>query len=143
MAVFVFPTVNDVGGGGYGEYFTEAMLAAIFASFFNNNWVKTGFTPFGSTGLTLNVPLGVAYIDGYRVRSDATMTLVLPPNVTSTIWLQITYDTGGRCNGAQVVYGAADPGNAVKLGTATTNAVAVTGQADKRPTITNLITVPA
>ncbi len=143
MAVFIFPAVNDPSGGGYGKYFTESMLAAVFASFFNNNWVKSGLAPFTNTGLTLNIPAGVAYIDGYRVRTDTALTLVLPPSTTSTIWLQITFDTGGNVSGATPVYGVNDPGHAVKLGTATTNLVTVTGQTDKRPTINNLITVPA
>ncbi len=135
MTVKVFPTVNDVGGGGAGQVITETNLAMWLKQFLGQNFVLAGFTvPASSVDLTLSVAAGEANIAGYRVVIDAATTVSCTASATNHIYLKLARDASQNVTGAtfEVNTTGTAPADSVKVATSTTDASTVTSTTDAR-----------
>jgi len=135
MAVKIFPTVNDVGGGGAGKVISEANLVNLIRQFLRQNFVLTGFTvPASSTNLTLSVAAGEANISGYRVVIDTATTITCTASATNYIYLNLTRDASGNVTGAIFTVNTTGTATAysILIATAVTDANTVTSTTDKR-----------
>lgn len=91
MADKAFPSVNDLGGG---KTITEANLRDLIAGLMaaSGAFVVSGFlVPASSVNLTITIPLGVCYVDGYRIEADAEAITVTASN-THYVYLQYAVD---------------------------------------------------
>lgn len=135
MAVKIFPTVNDVGGGGAGKVITEDNLVKLIKMFLGQNFVLSGFTvPASSTTLNLDVAAGEANIAGYRVVIDTATTVTCTASVTNYIYLKLTRDASKNVTGAtfEVNTTGTAPADSILIATAVTDASTVTSTTDKR-----------
>lgn len=106
MATKIFPTVNDINGGGSGQgkTLTEANLKAAKAlPYFDKPYVKSGAAGSNGGGLNLTVATGHYMIGGYWVYLDASVSVLLTASQTNRVWLQLTVDGSGNVNGVSWV----------------------------------------
>jgi hypothetical protein len=120
----VFPTENDVGTSDtVGQVATEPNLLSLLKNLFprqkhteqddtkhftSRSFVISGLAPTDGGGLTLNLSVGSAIVDGYFVNVDAQAGHTLNDDTTNFVYLQVTRDGGNKVDGAQFVNGSAD-----------------------------------
>jgi len=135
MTTKIFPTVQDVGGGGAGKVITEANLSAWLKQLLGQNFVLSGFTvPASSADLTLSVAAGEANIAGYRVVIDTATTVTCTASATNHIYLKLTRDASQNVTGAtfEVNTTGTAPADSVKIATAVAGASSITSTTDAR-----------
>lgn len=131
----IHPSQNDVNGGitGSGKIVLEKYLRELFRAGERVNYVISGGQlPTSGGSLTIIVPGGVAYIDGYYVVWQAT-NVTLPGSSTSKIYVRVIF-SGDLASGIQIEdrVDATVPQNSLCLGTVTTSGSAVTAGTDLR-----------
>ncbi len=105
MTMVVWPTANDIGGGGKGEVLTEgywqSMLWASMGSVIGINWGLNGYFPSGLSGY---VRPGIAVLYGALFHLDADYAVTLTANDVNYCWLELTFNANiyTTLNGAPI-----------------------------------------
>lgn len=105
MALVIFPSTNNVGGG---RYYSEAMVTDFLKSAFPSR-VLSGLTVSGSSGLTRSISAGNALVNGYFVKFDTATSVSFPASTTSYVVIRNSHDVSNKVTTStiQVVTSAA------------------------------------
>jgi hypothetical protein len=133
MADKAFPSVNDLGGG---KTLTEANLRDFVGGLMaaSGAFVVSGLVvPGSSASLSITIPSGVCYVDGYRLEADAE-GITLPGSQTSYIYLQYSIDGSGNITGHGLVSNTTGitPARSILLATAVAGSSTITSTTDRR-----------
>ena len=130
MAVIIFPSTNDVGGG---QTITEDLFRKLVQAY-GDNWISGFDPPAVATGLSYTVPAGEQILQGRYVQITTGTAVTFTANATNYCWLQLTLDASSNATNASIVITttSTNPGNAVLLWTVTTDASSVTSVSDER-----------
>ncbi len=101
MGLFVFPTHQDIGGGGIGSTVGEPMWQMLNRMYCKpgDGFVWNGFTPTSGTGLSWYVQGGNSWAvcGGYvcNLTANYSLSALLTNNTTNYVWLGVkATDTG-------------------------------------------------
>lgn len=94
----VFPTFNDVAlVAGEGKRWAEPQVASWVRAFTGSvDFVSSGFViPANSGTLNITLPLGLAYLQGYRVNVPTATVITAAPSTTTYVFLRLLRDING------------------------------------------------
>ena len=140
MATKIFPSVNDIyggGGAGDGKNITENNFSRIMRLVTNDvDYIESGLNvPASWPDLLPPVLSGEALIQGYWVDRDAAEYVAVTASTTNYIYLKLTVDGSNNVTGADVEVNTTGtpPANSILLSIAVTDATTVTSARDMRP----------